>query len=96
MGMALQIDESVIKAAAQLLRQMGATDVVLFGSASKGSLRPDSDVDMAVTGLPAGVYFSAVSKASDILGRPLDLVDLDDPTPIVRFLRESGELVRVA
>jgi hypothetical protein len=51
---------------------------------------------MAVTGLPPQIYFSAVSKASDLFGRPVDLVDLDDPTPFVRYLLGSGELVRVA
>jgi hypothetical protein len=50
---------------------------------------------MAVAGLPSQVYFSAVSKASDLLGRPVDLVDLDDPTPLVGYLLGSGELVRV-
>jgi len=51
---------------------------------------------MAVSGLPARVYFSAVSKASDLVGRPVDLVDLDDDTPIIRYLLGSGELVRLA
>lgn len=82
-------------AAAKLLRDMGATEVYLLGSAAKGRLRPDSDIDMAVSGLPPHLYFSAVSKATDILGRPLDLLDLDDDTRIVRYIRESGELVRV-
>jgi predicted nucleotidyltransferase len=90
------VEESAIQAAAELLRDMGATEVFLFGSASRDGLSRDSDVDMAVTGLPASFYFSAVSKASDVLGRPLDLVDLDDPTPLVHYLRRSGELVRVA
>jgi predicted nucleotidyltransferase len=72
-----------------------ATQVFVFGSAAKGGLRPDSDVDMAITGLPSQVYFSAVSKASDLLGRPVNLVDLDDPTPLVRYLLDRGELVRV-
>ena len=89
------IDSNVLLAAANLLRSMGATQVFVFGSATKKGLRPDSDVDMAVTGLPPIVYFSAISKASDILGRPVDLVDLDDPTPLVRHLLDSGELVRV-
>jgi hypothetical protein len=47
---------------------------------------------MAVSGLPPKVYFSAVSRASDLFGRP---VDLDDETPLVRYLRQSGDLVRV-
>ena len=90
------IEYSAVQAAAELLRRMGATQVFLFGSATKGGLLTNSDVDMAVAGLPAHLYFSAVSKASDILGRPVDLVDLDDPVPLVRYLRDSGDLVRVA
>jgi hypothetical protein len=50
---------------------------------------------MAVSGLSAKVYFSAVSKASDILGRPVDLVDLDDATALVRYLLGSHDLIRV-
>jgi predicted nucleotidyltransferase len=89
------IEKNAVVAAANLLRSMGATQVFVFGSATKGKLRPDSDIDMAVAGLPSQVYFSAVSKASDLLGRPVDLVDLDDPTPLVGYLLGSGELVRV-
>jgi len=82
-------------AAANLLRSMGATDVFVFGSATRGGLRADSDVDMAATGLPPQLYFTAISRASELLGRPVDLVDLDDPTPLVRHLLGSGELLRV-
>ena len=67
-----------------------------YARINRDELRPGSDIDMAVRGLPPSVYFSAISKAADLLGRPVDLVDLDDPTPIVRYLLGSGELVRVA
>ena len=89
------IEKEAVQAAANLLRSMGASQVFVFGSMVKGESRPDSDVDMAVSGLPAKVYFSAVSKASDLLGRPVDLLDLDDDTPLVRHLLGSGELIRV-
>jgi predicted nucleotidyltransferase len=89
------IEKSALAAAANLLRGMGASQVFIFGSAAKGEMRPDSDIDMAVKGLPSRVYFSAVSKASDLIGRPVDLVDLDDPTPLVQYLLRSGELVCV-
>jgi len=79
------------KSVAQHVRHTG----IYFGSAAKGGLRPGPDVDMAVTGLPSQVYFSAISKASELLGRPVDLVDLDEPTPLVCYLLGSGELVRV-
>lgn len=51
---------------------MGGSEVYIFGSAIKGRLRTDSNVDLAVSG------------------------DLDDATPLVRYLRENGGLVRVA
>ena len=80
---------------ARLLLSMGASKVFVFGSAARGSLRDSSDLDIAVAGLPASAYFSAVSKASDLVGRAVDLVDLDDESPIVQHLLQSGELVRV-
>jgi uncharacterized protein len=89
------IDGNALLAAADLLRSLGATHVYVFGSATKGALRPDSDIDMAVSGLPSKIYFSAISRVSDLLGRPIDLVDLDDSRPLVRHLLGSGELVRV-
>ena len=86
---------SSIEVAADILKTFGATEVYVFGSAAHGSLRADSDVDFAVSGLPPAVFFRAASKAADALGRPADLVDLDDESPAVRYLRSSGELVRV-
>ena len=91
----IAMDNNSLLAAANLLQRMGATQVYVFGSLTKNSLRPDSDIDIAVRGLPPSAYFAAVSKASDILGRNVDLVDLDDPTPLVLHLIRSGELVRV-
>jgi predicted nucleotidyltransferase len=88
-------EEEAVVAAAKLLRSMGAAQVFVFGSFVRGELRLDSDVDMAVSGLPAKVYFSAVSRVSDLVGRPVELSDLDDGTPLVRHLLGSGELVRV-
>jgi uncharacterized protein len=84
-----------IKVAATALTELGAKEVYVFGSAARGTLRPDSDIDLAVSGLPAKIFFRAVSKASDILGRPADIIDLDDESPLVRYLKSSGELIRV-
>jgi predicted nucleotidyltransferase len=94
MQTALHGSEALLEAANMLLK-MGASQVFVFGSLVRGELRPQSGVDMAVTGLLPKLYFSAVSRASDILGRPVDLVDLDDDTALVRYLVESRELVRV-
>ena len=45
--------------------------------------------------MPPARFFAAASKAADALGRPVDLMDLDDPIPTVRYVLGRGELVRV-
>ncbi len=86
---------SLIDKAAAALKAAGARKVYVFGSAARGTMREDSDVDMAVSGLPPEVFFKAMSRAGDALGLPLDLVDLDEDTPFTRYLLEEGELLRV-
>lgn len=85
----------LIQKAATVLKAAGAREVYVFGSASKGKVRPNSDVDIAVSGLPPEVFFQAMAAAHDVLGRPVDLVDLDEDNPFTRCLKEEGELQRV-
>jgi predicted nucleotidyltransferase len=59
-------------------------------------MRADSDIDLAVSGLPPENFFRAMGEAGDLLPWPLDLVDLDENTPFTRYLKEENELVRVA
>jgi len=84
-----------VRRAAQALKSAGAREVYLFGSAARGVVRDNSDIDLAVTGLPPCKFFEAMGVAADILQRPLDLVDLDDPGPFTRYLRQEGELLLV-
>lgn len=93
-GIADDLAQRIEKAAAAL-RAAGAREVYVFGSVAQGKIRENSDVDMAVSGLPPGVFFRAMAKASRALGRPLDLVDLDDDSPFTRYLKSHGELRRV-
>jgi predicted nucleotidyltransferase len=87
--------DSLIERAAAVLRSAGASEVYLFGSAATEKMRFDSDVDIAVSGLPPGVFFRAMSDAESALGRPLDLIDLDEDSPFTRYLKSEGELRRV-
>ena len=89
------VDGADPRAAAVLLRDMGAAEVYLLGSAARNELRPDSDIDIAVRGIPPSCFFAAASRAADALGRPVDLVDLDELTPTVRYILRTGKLVRV-
>jgi predicted nucleotidyltransferase len=85
----------LIEKAVAALKAAGAREVYVFGSASKRKLSPNSDVDIAVSGLPAEVFFRAMGKASRALGRPVDLIDLDEDNPFTRYLKNKGELLRV-
>ncbi len=87
--------KGLVDKAASALKAVGAKEVYVFGSARKGKLRPNSDVDLAVSGLPPEVFFRAMAAAHDALGRPLDLVDLDDDNDFTRYLKSKGELLRV-
>lgn len=85
-----------IEAAGACLRNHGATAVYVFGSAVRGELRDDSDVDLAVEGLPAAVFFRAMAQASRIVGRAVDLLSLDLNPVLKREVLASGEIDRVA
>ena len=89
-----RIKEAIARAAAAL-KELGAREVFLFGSLGSGRAGTDSDVDLAVSGLPPEVFFRAMALAGDILGLKLDLVSLDEDNPFTRYLREEGELRRV-
>ncbi|MGA2984446.1 MAG: nucleotidyltransferase domain-containing protein [Terriglobia bacterium] len=87
--------KGLVDKAASALKAVGAKEVYVFGSAAHGTLRENSDVDMAVSGLPPEVFFRAMAKASRALGRPIDLIDLDEDNPFTRYLKKKGELRRV-
>lgn len=87
--------EREIRVAAEVLKAEGAAEVYVFGSWAKGTERPDSDIDLAVSGLPPKKFFRAMGRATAAVHRPLDLIDLDEDTPFVRFLREHGKLTFV-
>jgi predicted nucleotidyltransferase len=93
-GLSEELRQGIQRAAAAL-KAAGAREVYLFGSVAKGRLREGSDIDLAVVGLPPRVFFRAMADAHEALGRQLDLIDLDEESDFVRYLREHGELVRV-
>lgn len=88
--------ESEVKKAASILLREGAKEVFLFGSSAHGKQRPESDLDLAVRGLPPERFFAAMSAVMFAISRPFDLVDLDEENPFTRYLETEGELLRVA
>jgi predicted nucleotidyltransferase len=90
-----EIDDLVATGAA-LLRSAGAREVYVFGSVATGKFREGSDIDLAVSGLPSASFFGTLAQLTDLLDRPVDLVDLDDVSPFTAYLRDKGLLRRVA
>ena len=85
-----QKPSSIIEQAAAALRVAGAREVSVFGSAAKGKLRENYDVDMAVSSPSPDVFFRAMGKASRALGRPVDLIELDEENTVLRYLFPRG------
>lgn len=77
---------------AQLLRSdYGAREVGYFGSLRNNALRAESDVDLFVDQICPGVYFEALDRITEILGREVDLVELASAPPSLSArIREDG------
>jgi len=84
-----------IDRAIQILAEEGCTEIYLFGSVATGETRPESDIDLAVRGCPPDRFFHTLGRLMMALDHPIDLVDLDEPSIFVRYLLDSGELVRI-
>ena len=80
---------------ADLAVKYAVKGVFLFGSAAKldAGYR---DIDLAIEGIRPQDFFRLHGELLSHLSRPVDLIDLDEPSPFTRFLREEGKLVRVA
>ncbi|HEX4965844.1 MAG TPA: nucleotidyltransferase domain-containing protein [Thermoanaerobaculia bacterium] len=81
---------------AALLKAAGAREVYIFGSVAEGRAREGSDIDLAVVGLPPGVFFTTMARLADLFDRVVDLVDLDEASPFTTYLRSKGLLQCVA
>lgn len=79
-----------------MLREAGASEVYVFGSAAEAADSAGSDIDFAVRGMPASSFYAAVGKLLQTLTRDFDMIDLDTPTPFTEYLQRKGKLLRVA
>jgi len=85
----------LIQRADDELKSAGAREIYVFGSAAKGTADAGADLDLAVSGLPPSVFYRIGARVSALIGRSVDLIDLDVNTPFTRYLRTEHELVRV-
>jgi predicted nucleotidyltransferase len=86
------------RAASLLVEAFGVQEVWLFGSLATGGPRHAGfDIDLAVTGLDAARYFTALSRIGELTDVPADLVTLESCSPALRErIREEGIRLHVA
>lgn len=88
--------EEDVRRAVEILKGAGCTEIFLFGSLAKGHISDRSDLDIAVRGCPRGGFFHLLGKLFLELKHPVDLINLDSPDAFARYLKEEGELLKVA
>ncbi|HZS57085.1 MAG TPA: nucleotidyltransferase family protein [Bryobacteraceae bacterium] len=82
----VQVDEFAL---AEICRQYRVKELSFFGSATRGDMRPDSDIDMLVEFLPDATtdlvdYAGLMLDLSRLLGRKVDLVSKKGLKPYIR------------
>ncbi len=88
--------EQDIQRAIEILREEGCSQVFLFGSATTGRLRAESDIDLAARGIPRGRFFSLMGRLLFELEHSVDLVDLDRQRDFAEHLKRENALVQIA
>ena len=88
--------DPILQQAIEGLKAEGATEVHVFGSYAENRVRPESDLDLAIRGIPADRWFISVGRALQGIHKEVDILDLDHPTSFSKYLERTGRLVRVA
>ncbi len=89
---ARRLRELLPRATRLLADRYQAKRVVLFGSLALGSYSEQSDVDLAVEGMPSALYFSALADMMELFGAPVDLVRVEEAIPSLRMAIEQEGL----
>jgi uncharacterized protein len=95
----VEVDDAEL---ANLCRRYQVRELSVFGSAARGEMRPDSDIDLLVEFLPDAqvdlVDFAGLMlDLSRLLGRKVDLVSKNGLKPLIRdTVLEEARLVYAA
>ena len=88
--------KSDLDRAIEILKEEGCEEIYLYGSIAEDRFDEESDIDLAVKGIPSGDFFRVLGRLMLELDHPVDLVDLDKDEDFSRFLKEEGELIRAS
>lgn len=91
MGRTLQLGEARVDeiALAHLCRRYHVGELSVFGSAARGDMRPDSDIDLLVEFLPEAEadlvdHAGLMLDLAGLLGRKVDLISKNGLKPLMR------------
>lgn len=85
-----------IRKAIKILKENGAKEVFVFGSIANGKFNENSDIDIAVKGLPTSDFYKIASILIFELENEIDLIDLDDrENRFTQILLKIGGLLKV-
>ena len=84
-----------IQKATKLLKDEGCKTVYLFGSMVTGKVRPSSDIDIGVKGLPPAKFFKTYSKLYMDFDTEINLVDFDSGSQFFSTLEKLNEVVEI-
>ena len=86
-----------IRKAIKILKDEGSLEIYIFGSLVQGNFKKNSDIDIAVKGLPKGKYFEIGGKLMMELEHNFDLIKIDDENNrFADYIKKNEELIRVA
>ncbi len=82
----IELDEARLT---EICRRYGVRELSVFGSAARGDLRPDSDIDVLVEFLPEAEpglrdHAGLMLDLSELLDRKVDLVSKNGLKPLIR------------
>ncbi len=73
-----------------ILRGEGCEAIYIFGSLAEGnSPHRETDIDIAVKGLPESRFFDVYGRILTSTSHSVDLIDIDRETPFTRVLQEK-------
>lgn len=89
----IEVDEATLAA---LCRRYGVRELSVFGSAARGDMGPESDIDLLVEFFPDAPvdlidHAGLMLELADLLGRTVDLVSKNGLKPLIRasILKEA-------
>jgi predicted nucleotidyltransferase len=94
-----QVDEAALS---ELCRRYRVRELSVFGSAARGEMRPDSDIDLLVEFMPEAAvdlvdHAGLMLDLSRLLGRKVDLVSKNGLRPRLRVsVMEEAQLLYAA